>query len=117
MGWEDSLRKIEKKRQVYSRFYKVGDKLEGARLDRVYHWGSMGVEKIKYLSNSFSDHLSLFSTFTLPEEQKRFIPPNTNFPRKIPPHIVEDSQFREEIEKMMKTYNEILENGGNLLNW
>ena len=70
MGWEDSMRKIEKKRQIFSRYYKVGDRLEGARLDRVYHWGSMAVESVKYISNSFSDHLSLLSTFTLPREQR-----------------------------------------------
>ena len=72
---------------------------------------------MEYKSISFSDHLALLCSFTLPSEQGRYIPPKARPPRRIPPHIVEDQIFKTQIQEMMNIYNQILENGANILIW
>ena len=115
--WEDSYRSIHQKTSIFSRYYKVNNVIEGARLDRCYQYGGIKANKITYKSISFSDHLAMLCSFSLPLSQRKYLPPSSHPPFKIPPHVVDDELFKALIQEKMVQYNSILDSGADILIW
>merc|ERR1712082_514926 len=101
LGWKDCYRTLHHKTTVYSRYYKVNNKTEGARLDRVYQWGDIKTSQFSYKSISFSDHLATLCSISLPSSFRKFLHPKASTPFKVPPHVVDDTLFKALIQEKM----------------
>ena len=116
-SWKDSYRYLHPQAKQYSRYYINDHQGEGAsRIDRSYHWGSLEVQQAEYLSISFSDHLSLKVTYTLPSPLDRYIPPKSRPSYKIPPNVVDDKIFQTRLQKAMIGWTHA-KAGADLLVW
>ena len=117
-AWSDSYRQLFPHTTQYSRIYSNIHHGEGAsRIDRCYHWGNLSVQEAEYHAISFSDHLSLRVVYSLPCRLARMVAPQAKPHFKIPPHVVDDDNFRENLCQTFEIWQQVRENGANTLKW
>ena len=113
----DSYRHIHPDSKVFSRFYTTADgNVQGARLDRSYHWGSFKVLEAEYQSVAFSDHLSLIVKLSLPDLEK-ILSPHSRPLFKTSPEVVMDKVFKERLNNEMQDWLKVKERGLAILPW
>ena len=116
--WLDSYLQMYPRAPTYSRLSNHPHHGSGAsRIDRSYHWGDLEVREADYLSISFSDHFSLIVTYGLPHALSRHFTPKSKPAFKISPSVVNDEIFINKLEYSMRQWQEVKENGVEVLQW
>ena len=116
-GWQDSYRQLYPNTVQYSRIYSNSQGEGASRIDRCYHWGHLPVLEAEYHAISFSDHLSLRVVYSPPCRLARLMAPKAKPHFKIPPHVVDDDTFREKLSQEFMAWQQVRENGANVLKW
>ena len=114
--WSDSYRKLHPGTIQFSR-YQGGDGDGATRLDRSYHWGDLEAAECQYHSISFSDHLSLRVSYILPNFLARNLAPQIKPTFKIPPSVVDDETFKQQLKDSMADWLQVKEAGADLMLW
>ena len=81
------------------------------------YWGDLEVMEADYLSISFSDHFSLIVTYGLPHALSRHFTPKSKPAFKISPSVVNDEIFINKLEYSMRQWQEVKDNGVEVLQW
>jgi exonuclease III len=117
-NWTDSFRTLYPNDKVYSRYYNHERIGQGAsRIDRCYHWGELKVQEAKYISLAFSDHLAHIVSYILPGIMSRIISPKSRPFFRTRPEVVVDSKFEESIQTSMVEWQEVKQQGVDVLIW
>ena len=75
------------------------------------------MSECQYLSISFSDHLSLRVSYTLPHKLNRHLDPNKKPAYKIPPSVVKDDTFKLRLQNSMQEWLRVKEAGADIMIW
>ena len=115
-SWIDSYRVTNPRTKQFSRYQSVDG--DGAtRIDRSYHWGDLEVSEAEYHSISFSDHLSLRVSYSLPDNLNRYIAPQSKPAYKIPPTVVTEETFQQRLHTSMIKWLRVKDSGANIIMW
>ena len=118
-SWNDSFRSLFPNSPCFSRYY-VSDRFgDGAtRIDRIYHYGEIGVKEAQYVGAAFSDHLSLVTKFTVLGNFERLLSPKSRPLFKANPDIVKDEIFKQRIGELFTLLREVRTNLNlDILSW
>ena len=113
-SWIDSFCRLHPNSTQFSR-YQNTDADGATRIDRSYQWGDIIANENQYHSISFSDHLCLRVSYSLPHELDRHLAPNSKPSYKIPPSVVRDNIFKARLKSSMQEWLRVKKAGADLM--